>query len=231
MTVKLSRRLAAVARHVPPGTVVADIGADHALLPLHLVGGEIASRVVAVEAGCGPYDIAVAAVRRSGLEKSIEVRLGDGLQVLVPGEAGVVVLAGMGGETICRILAAGRPVLEQLDRLIVQPMRDVPLVRRWLADNGWRLREEEVVQEEGHYYIIMVAGPGREKIDDVLLELGPRLLEKRDPVLFNFLQHRRNQITAVLEGLGKARGNMAGKKAGRLKKEAEKIREVLENWP
>ena len=231
MTVKLSRRLAAVARHVPPGSVVADIGADHALLPLYLVGGGIVSRAVAVEAGCGPYDAAVAAVRRSGLGKSIEVRLGDGLQVLAPGEVGVAVLAGMGGETICRILAAGRSVLEQMDRLIVQPMRDVPLVRRWLADNGWRLREEEVVQEEGHYYIVMAAIPGKEKIDDILLELGPRLLEKRDPVLFNFLQHRRNQIAAVLKDLGKSRDKRTDIKGERLKKEAEKIREVLDNWP
>jgi tRNA (adenine22-N1)-methyltransferase len=227
----LSKRLAAVAGHVPQGAVVADIGTDHAYLAIHLIGEGRASRVVAGDVNRGPYEAAQANVRSRGLEQSIDLRIGDGLKVLKPGEVDVVVLAGLGGCTICNILDDGRPVLERLKRLVIQPMRDIALVRRWLLENGWRIADEEMVCEDGHYYVVIVAEPGAEIIkDDFLLEVGPRLLEKRDPVLHDFLVQRLSEIRAVLEEITKARGDGVGCKAGRLRQKAEKIKEVLEQW-
>lgn len=232
MNVKLSERLAAIARRVPAGSTVADIGTDHAYLPVHLVGEGIARRAIAGEVGRGPYGTALDAVRTFGLDERIEVRLGDGLQVLSPGEADVVVMAGMGARTICGILAAGRPVLERLERLILQPMRDVPLVRRWLLENGWRLADEEMILEDGHYYVIIDSRPGREVIEDeVILELGPRLLEKRGVVFRGYLQKRLDEIKAVLKELQSARGKRGIKKISRLQREADIIKEVLDSWP
>ncbi len=231
MPVKLSARLACAARHVPAGSVVADIGADHAYLPVYLLENGIAGRVVAGEVSGGPYGIAAGAVRAAGLEDRIEVRLGDGLQVISPGEVNVVVLAGMGGRTICEILDSGRAVLDGLERLILQPMRDIPMVRRWLADNNWRIIDEEMVYEDSHYYVIIVAGPGREKITDSALELGPCLLENRSPVFHRFLLKKRADIAAVLNELQTARGTRAQEKISRLRREAEQIEEVLDHWP
>jgi len=232
MPVKLSARLACAARHVPAGSAVVDIGTDHAYLPVYLLENGIAGRVVAGEVRSGPYGIAAGAVRAAGLEDQIEVRLGDGLQIISPGEVNVVVLAGMGGRTICEILNSGRAVLDGLERLILQPMRDAPMVRRWLVENNWRMIDEEMVFEDNHYYVIIVAGPGREKItDSMALELGPRLLENRSPVFRRFLLKKRADIAAVLSELQTSRGARALAKRTRLWLEAEKIEEVLDHWP
>jgi len=212
--------------------MVADIGTDHAYLPVYLVRNRIAGRVVAGEASRGPYSIAIEAVRAAALDSQIEVRLGDGLQVIDPGEVNVVVLAGMGGRTICHILSSGQQVLAGLERLILQPMRDAALVRRWLVENGWQITDEDMINEDNHFYVIIVARPGREKItDSVDFELGPRLLENRPTVFRKFLLKRRADIGAVLSELQTARGTRVLEKSSRLKREADKIEEVLNNWP
>ncbi|MCL2336031.1 MAG: class I SAM-dependent methyltransferase, partial [Firmicutes bacterium] len=229
---KLSARLACVARYVPAGSVVADIGADHAYLLVYLLENKIADRALAGEVSGGPYRIALGSVRAAGLEDRIAVRLGNGLQILKPGEADVAVLAGMGGRTICGILNIGRAVLDGLERLILQPMRDVPMVRRWLAANHWRIIDEEMVFEEQHYYVVIVAVRGREEITDHLaFELGPRLLEKRSPVLRRFLLQKKADIAAALSSLQASRGARGLARSARLRWEAEKIEEVLAHWP
>jgi len=212
--------------------VVADIGTDHAYLPVYLVRNRIVDRVVAGEVTRGPYGIAIEAVRTAGLDSQIEVRLGDGLQVIYPGEVNVVVLAGMGGRTICGILASGRSVLERLERLILQPMRDAAMVRRWLVENGWQMTDEDMVYEDSHFYVVIVARPGREKItDSVVFELGPRLMENRSAVFRRFLLKRRADIGAVLSELQTVRGTRVMEKSFRLQREADKIEEVLNSWP
>lgn len=233
MHIKLSPRLAAVAGYVPPGATVVDIGTDHAYLPVFLVSKGLTPKVVACDVGRGPYNSAMETVRSAGLEKNIDVRLGDGFSVLAPGEVGTAVIAGMGGKTICRILESGGAVLEKLERLILQPMQDVPLVRRWLLENGWRLVDEEMVEEDKHYYIILVACPGREKVEnDIVLELGPRLLEKNGIVFKQYLEKAREEINAVLVEMHNARTSETAGKAVWLKRKLSKIEEVLEkNWP
>lgn len=228
---ELSKRLAAVARHVPVGAAVADIGTDHAYLPVYLVRQGIATRVVAGDINPKPFKGALLTVRESGLERYIDLRMGDGLQILKPGEVSVLVVAGMGGKTVCAIFEQGLHVLQQVQRLIIQPMRDIPMVRRWLADNGWRLVDEDMVTEDGHYYVIMVAEPGMEKVtDSFALVVGPRLLEKKDIVLKEFLKRRIIEINTILVEINRARSVGANKRAEALKQEAHKIKEVLENW-
>ncbi|TYO97311.1 tRNA (adenine(22)-N(1))-methyltransferase [Desulfallas thermosapovorans] len=228
---ELSKRLAAVARHVPVGAAVADIGTDHAYLPVYLVRQGISARVVAGDINYGPFEGALLTVRDSGLEKYIDLRMGDGLQILKPGEVNVLVVAGMGGKTVCDIFEQGRSVLQQVRRLIIQPMRDIPEVRRWLTGNGWRLVDEDMVTEDGHYYVIIVAEPGMERpADSFVLEVGPRLLEKKDPVLKEFLKRRIIEINTILQEIKRARSVGANNRAKVLRQEARKIREVLESW-
>lgn len=73
---------------------------------------------------------------------------------------------------VITILAQGREVLQHLRRLVLQPMRDIVMVRKWLTDNGWRLMDEEMVTEDGHYYVIIVAEPGFEKLKQLCIEAG-----------------------------------------------------------
>jgi len=225
---ELSKRLAAVARNVPDGVTVADIGTDHAYLPVYLVREGRTARVVAGEISRGPYKSALSTLRTQDMEKQIDLRLGDGLDILAPGEVEVITLAGMGGKTVCEILDAGRRVIERVKLLIIQPMGDAPVVRRWLLENDWSFANEEMVYEDGHYYVIIVAKPGLEVIrDDFLLDFGPRLIERRDTVFYGYLQKKLAEIKAVLFKLEFTDSEKAREKVSFLHKQAARIEEVL----
>ncbi|MGQ9558791.1 MAG: class I SAM-dependent methyltransferase, partial [Desulfurispora sp.] len=101
---QLSARLSAIAGLIPAGSVVVDVGTDHARLPVYLVRSGRCPRALATEINRQPWQRARAAVAEAGLSDRIAVRLGDGLAPLRPGEADVAVLAGMGGGPIGRIL-------------------------------------------------------------------------------------------------------------------------------
>ncbi|WP_346355794.1 class I SAM-dependent methyltransferase [Azotosporobacter soli] len=195
---KLGDRLATLASCVPQGAVVADIGTDHAYLPIALVLAGRITKAVAGDVVKGPYQAALAAVEAAGYTKEISVRLGNGLDVLTPGEVDTAVIAGMGGATIVEILSAAPEIVGQMKRLILQPMVAGEAVRRWLAKAGWHLLEEHLVEDNGRIYEIIVAQPGIwSPIEDVLYEVGPLLWQQRHPLLRRQLEQMIRQLTAV----------------------------------
>lgn len=204
--VKLPPRLQAVAAFIPRGAVVADIGTDHALLPLYLVQEGIARRVIATEAYSGPWQRAVENIAKAGLAEKIELRQGDGLAPLAPGEAEVAVLAGMGGSTICEILAARPQVAASFVRLVLQPMAAAGKLRCWLVRRGWRIAAEDLVAEGRRLYQVVVAERGEEEETDPLaVAVGPRLLAARHPLLARYLRELLRREEEVIRGMLKAR--------------------------
>ena len=176
----ISNRLLTVAEHVTPGSAVADIGSDHGMLPCHLIRVGRARRCIAVEISNGPYQACLTAVGHAGLSDDVEVRLGDGLSPLSPGEADVVCVSGMGGATIAGILARGEPVLHRVQRLVLQPNGGDGLLRRHLFNTGWELKAEKALEERGRFYAVIVAERGEPEAHyndhplprEVLLEAG-----------------------------------------------------------
>ncbi|MFP4975624.1 tRNA (adenine(22)-N(1))-methyltransferase [Paenibacillus sp. CN-4] len=156
---KLSRRLTQLLEQIPPGSRLADIGSDHALLPVAAVQSGRAVSAIAGEVNAGPFEAARKGVQDSGYTGTIEVRLGDGLEVLQPGEADCVTIAGMGGALIASILERGRRLgrLEGVSRLLLQPNVGEDMLRRWLADNGWLLVSERILEEDGKIYEVLHA--------------------------------------------------------------------------
>ncbi len=224
---ELAKRLAALAAYVPAGSIVADIGTDHAHLPVFLVEEGICPLVIATELNQGPFKSAGRQVRERNLEDKIDLRLGDGLKTLKPGEAGVLVLAGMGGNTIREILAASPDVLKTVKKLVLQPMADPGDLRIWLAANGWKISDEKLVNEDGRTYVIVVAEPGREETSDpILLELGPRLLQRKDPLVKDYMSKIVNKYEQVLAALTAAKSEDAHKKARELKAKLARIKET-----
>ncbi|NLW07732.1 MAG: SAM-dependent methyltransferase [Clostridia bacterium] len=222
----LSARLQAVADRVAAGSIVADIGTDHAYLPLYLVKSGRCPRVVAVEVAPGPYQRAVAAVRAADLADRIEVRYGDGLQALQPGEAGTVVMAGLGSLTQQAILAARPQVRQKLEYLVLQPQGKVEPLRRWLAAAGWCLVDEELVFEEGHYYFILVARQGKSPAySDIEWQLGPLLLKHRHPLLAGYLRRKMEKLAIAIDQMASSQ-----KAAARLQREQfiTKLKEIQE---
>lgn len=196
---KLGERLAAIAAFVPQGAKLADIGTDHAYLPIALLSAGRINQAVAGEVNKGPYESAKAAIKQYKWEQSIQLRLGNGLEVIAPGEVDTVVIAGMGGSTIIDILTRYPATTESVETLILQPMVAGAAVRRWLTDNGWRISDENLVVDEGRIYEIIVAVKGQAKEEDpILAEIGPVLWAKRHPLLKEHLQRLINQTRRIL---------------------------------
>lgn len=224
---ELAKRLAAAAAYVPAGSVAADIGTDHAHLPIYLVEAGICRRVIATELRPGPFQSALRKIEEHKLIHKIDLRLGDGLKVIGPAETDVLVLAGMGGNTIREILAASPEVLNTVKLLILQPMADPGDLRTWLVSNGWKIYDERLVEENSKIYVIIAAVPGNEDVKDaVLLELGPRLAEKKDPLFGRYLEIIAGNYQRALAGMKASNSAAAVEKALETEKKLAGIRRI-----
>ncbi len=155
--IRLSKRLEAVAALVGEGLTLADIGTDHAYLPVYLVSRGKCPRAIAVDAGEEPLSRAARHIRRFGLEDRIETRLSDGAAALRPNECESLVLAGMGGRLVIRIMSEGRDVFAVAREIILQPQSEVAKVRKYLEDAGYIITAEDMVTDGGKFYPIIKA--------------------------------------------------------------------------
>ena len=155
--ITLDKRLSVVAAMVRPGSRLADIGTDHAYLPVHLVQAGVCPGAIASDIGAGPLDAARHTVTANGLTSEIALRLGDGLSTVTAEEVEDIAIAGMGGETIAAILEAAPWVKDGRLRLILQPMTKAEDLRRWLLTNGFAILEERLIQDKRHLYPVMAA--------------------------------------------------------------------------
>lgn len=157
MRVQLSMRLSAVANMVTFSGILADVGTDHGYIPVFLAGEKRIQRAVAMDINRGPLERAREHIRQFGLEDRIETRLSDGLSALEPGEVDSIVIAGMGGALMERILQQGEAVARTAQELILQPQSEVMDFRRFLRENGYEITAEDMVFEDRKYYPMMRA--------------------------------------------------------------------------
>ena len=198
----LGARLRTVAELIGNYRRVADIGSDHAYLPVWLILQDKADFAVAGEIQPGPLEAVSRTVGEAALEDCIAVRLGDGLAVLQQGEVEAVVLAGMGGAAIRGILARSPAIVQRLSRIVCQPMTGGAGLRRWLQENGWTIIAEELVWEDGRLYEMLAAEPGlSEPLPELLLEVGPLLWQQRHPLvaaqLDRLIEQYRNRVQSM----------------------------------
>jgi len=159
----LSPRLQAVAGLVTDGYRLADIGTDHAYVPIWLVKTGRIPGAVAADINKSPLQRAAEHISASGLDSQIETRLSDGFSALSPGEVQSAVLAGMGGGLMIRILKEGSRVVECLEECILQPQSEIEKVRAFLLEEGFLFLEEDMVADDGKYYPMMKVKPWRGK--------------------------------------------------------------------
>lgn len=216
----LTDRLDMIISHTKGG-VIADVGTDHAYIPVRLITDALAERVIATDVRRGPLESARCNVIKSGCADKIDLRLGSGLSPLSVGECGTIIIAGMGGELICRILEEGRHVWESTQRLILSPQSELSFVRHYLEQNGFEILQEKMLKEEGKYYVVMEVGHGSMKLGTpCCYEFGRDLIEKRDPVLAEFLSKEKALLTEILKALPEQASESTEK---RKKELAEKI--------
>ena len=203
------------------GSVLADIGTDHAYIPIWLAENGRIRGAVAMDVNRGPLERAEENIREHGLEDRILTRLSDGFAALEPGEADCAVIAGMGGGLTVRILKEGMRLVRTLKECILQPQSEIEKVRAFLLEEGFLFISEDMVEEDGKYYPMMkIACPGRKESlimgedpaaeerrendwDETELLYGRYLLRDRNPVLRQYLEreiHIKQQILKGIEG-------------------------------
>ena len=203
---QLSNRLLAAAGMVTKGNIVADVGCDHAYTSIYLCQENISPRVIAMDVNKGPLKGAMEHVKQAGLTERIDLRLSDGLAALNPGEADSVLLCGMGGLLMIKILSAYPETTASMKELILQPQSEIGEVRRYLHKQGYRITEEHMLKEDGKFYVMMraVKTTEPESYDgDCDYLYGRLLLEEKSRVLLEFLDREfrlRREVMTALEG-------------------------------
>lgn len=220
---------------VSAGSIVCDAGCDHGYVPIYLVQRGICHKAIAADVNAGPLARAKDNIRAYGLEEYITTRLSDGVSALEAGEADALILAGMGGRLVIKILQEGRDVIARMREVILQPQSDIALVRSFLREIRWCIVREDMVYEDGKYYPMMKAQPEelcREaayaygehcRLSETAGEAvrqqafdcyGRYLLEHRHPVLRQFLLWEQERESGILQRLAQGR-------------DPERVRELL----
>lgn len=238
MTVTLSARMQANAALLSDCRCLADVGCDHAYLSIEMVHCQKANQAIAMDVRSGPLDRARAHIieaEKSGYipVNSIQTRLSDGLTACQPGEVDAVLIAGMGGMLTLKILREGRNVCQKASQIVLQPQSDLGEVRKELLSNGYDIQAEDMVFEDGKYYPMMKVRyrslDSEEKSDDwsdAELRYGRLLLQKRHPVLHQYLLKRQGVLKDILAQIPAEHAS----RRDSILQEADEINTILEKW-
>ncbi|GGG10533.1 tRNA (adenine(22)-N(1))-methyltransferase [Paenibacillus abyssi] len=251
---KISKRLMGIFEQIGNGHRVADIGSDHALLPVYLIQSGKSPFVIAGELNPGPLAAARKQVRDAGLSSRIDVREGNGLSVLSAGEVDAITIAGMGGGLIRDILEEGlrQGKLEGVTELVLQPNVGEDLVRRWLVKENWYLTGEQIIEEDGKTYEILHAvrsdrakelndelyNPDRIQLNDGgklsqewLYTLGPWLVSEPVEVWKKKWESELCKLEKICIKLSESDAAESREKEAAFREEIRQIREVLDCLP
>ncbi len=196
----ISKRLELVASFVPQGSILLDVGSDHAYLPIELVERGQIEAAIAGEVVVGPYQSAVKNVEAHGLGEKIQVRLANGLAAFEEADqVSVITIAGMGGRLIATILEEGLDKLGNVKRLILQPNNREDDLRIWLQEHGFQIVAESILEEAGKFYEILVVEAGQMNLSASDVRFGPFLSKEISPVFVQKWQKEANKLEFALD--------------------------------
>jgi len=225
----LSSRLLAIAERVPHGAAVADIGTDHAYLPVYLIQNSIAGRVIASDVNSGPLDKALRNIKDSGTAQSIELRLGSGLEILSPGEVDTAVITGMGGLLIADILEKSSCIAREIQTFLLQPMNHLEGLRRYLVHHHYRIIDEVLVEDDGRIYCVMTVVNGQQEVpDEMYYKVGKSLVTKKDLLLAKYLENRVKELDKIICDIRLIDTAKTRERRKECEKECAMIRELLQ---
>lgn len=199
MMLSLSKRLEAVAVLIPNGAFLADVGSDHAYLPIALMERGAIRGAIAIDNKKAPYERMRQNVKKAGLEGKISCSLSDGIES-IGSEVDTIALCGIGGLLTLRILSTNPDKLAHVDAIVLDPHADQVLVRKRLSEMGFHLDEECMVEDQGIYYSLMRWRHGAPQTPYTGLELkfGPILLKKKSKDFLAYLSHMKKEDEKIL---------------------------------
>ncbi|MCD7786935.1 MAG: class I SAM-dependent methyltransferase [Oscillospiraceae bacterium] len=200
MSIRLSPRLQRIADYVPQGSTVIDVGTDHAYVPIWLLQSGRCSHAFASDMRPGPLQNAAADAEKAGVGAQLKLLLCDGLSLCPPDAVDTVIMAGLGGETIQRILQDAPWAAEK--RLILQPQTKQDELRRYLSANRLAIADAALAYDTGRLYLVWLVSTG-EMDGDRPLDVA--LLQKRDPLLRPYIEEQLKRRSQRLRGMEAAR--------------------------
>lgn len=162
---ELSYRLNKIAQKVTQNGIIADIGTDHAYIPIFLYKNNKIKSGIACDISKGSLQKAKDNIKKYNLQGKIQTRLGNGLEkISLQDNVDTVIIAGMGGMLMIDILEKGKYILENVKELILQPQKDIDKVREYLHKNNFKVIDDEMLKDDGKYYTIIKSIKGKEDI-------------------------------------------------------------------
>lgn len=205
MKLPISKRLLCCASMVQSGARVADIGTDHGYLGIYLLQTGAARHVIACDLRKDPLENARRNAKLFGVDGEMELRLSDGLEKILPDEVDTVVMAGMGGDLIQRILSQCPWRKREGLQFILQPQSAGNVLRRWLCEDGFEIRREEPVQDGHFLYTVMELRQGEPSpLTPGTEYASPALLKSESPLVGNYLARVENALQETVRGLTNA---------------------------
>lgn len=201
----LKGRLRAIAEKIPQCDTLADIGTDHAYIPLFAMQKSKCRKAIAVDIKKGPVEIASRNIKRYGFHNLIETRLGYGLEPLIDNEADNIVIAGMGGILIRDIIANSLKKAQNAELLILQPMNKVEVLRKWICENGFEIIDESLVEESNKIYnILSVKWTGKTKeLGDCYYYIGYEPAKRNDALFKRYAMNKLGFLKKKIYGMQK----------------------------
>lgn len=229
---ELSLRLQTICNMISSCKTIADIGTDHGYIPIYLIKNKICEFAIACDINKGPLEKAKDNISMEGLENNISLRLGSGFDIITPGEVNVAIIAGMGGHLIKDLIESGIEVFKSLDYLILQPVQNPDVLRKYIYDSGFEVIKEELcIDEKIFYEIIKIRYANKDENikeieNDIFYEVSHDLIKRKHPLVNEFIQYKLNKYNNILEYI-KEDSSLANLRKKEVKEKIYKLEELL----
>lgn len=224
----LSERLKTISSMVPKCGVMADIGTDHGYLPIGLVKKGIVDKAYAMDINKGPLERAQRNIDRAGESEQVKTILSDGLENL-PADVEVIVIAGMGGMLIGKILDKEAVRLKALKHMILSPHLDVDMLRKKVHALGFKIDNEVMVVDQGKYYNVMTCSKGQQRYTDIEYTYGQSLIEEQAEVFVTYIEGLKHKNKHVLDTLRASGSSNASERIDEIEAIIKELNEVIDS--
>ncbi len=226
---EFTKRIETIGSYVKRDSVVADVGTDHGYLPIFLVIKGISKKVYAMDLRKAPLMKAKENIEKTKTEDSIETILSDGLLAIGNRRIDTVVIAGMGGMLINKILLEAEDILKKVDSLVLSPHLDAEQVRKTVHKLGYNIVQEDFIKDEGKHYPILICNRGIEisSYSELEYKYGKIIKSEAKEVYCEFLGNKINKIDIIIKNLCKSNTKTSVFRMQELEKEKNEIKEVM----
>ncbi len=226
-----SERMEGILSLIPKSDIIIDVGTDHAYIPEAIIKRKIGKKVIGTEINQKPYLKAKDYIESNSLDDCIEIRKGDGLNIVQSDEINVVVIAGMGGLLINRIINENISKISKGDTLVLQPMNAVDKTRKFLIENKFEILDEVLCKEDYHYYTVIKAvfidkeNTCQDNLDFITNEI---LFKKSDKYIEEFTNKIIKKNSIIIENIKNYSSNK--NRINELENINRKLKELLKKY-